>query len=208
MNNVPLHDDEQLILADEERHSWVTYAPHFLAPAKARALFDELLRSTPFEREAPIMFGRPIEVRRTTCSFGERGIRYRYAGLERVAAPWPEALLPILDELEARTGVRFNYALCQHYPDGEAGIGWHADDERDIARGAPIASLSLGAERDFQMRLGKKGPTTVTVRLAHGSLLVMGGEMQRHYHHQLPKRARCRDARVNLTFRLLHERRA
>ncbi len=50
------------------------------------------------------MFGRPVEVRRRTYSFGEAGVRYRYAGVERVAVPWPEALVPVVDELEACAG--------------------------------------------------------------------------------------------------------
>lgn len=199
---------DRFVIRDAERACVVLYGEHFLSRPEADELFKILLAETPFQKEAPVMFGRPVEVRRRTCSYGASGIRYRYSGIERVAAPWHGALRPLLDRLEERTEVRFNYALCNFYPDGEAGIGWHADDERDIEADSTIASLSLGAARDFQMRLGKKGPACATVTLAHGSILLMGGATQRYYQHQVPKRAGVTTPRINLTFRLMRNARS
>lgn len=200
----PSHSTGDVILLDDlPRRSIVTYAPSFLSRAEADTLFDALIAGTPFQTEAPVMFGRAIEVRRRTYSFGEPGTRYRYSGIDRVAAPWPPTLLPVVERVRERAGARFTFALCNLYPDGAAGLGWHADDERDIVTDSPIASLSLGAERDFQMRLGRGGPAVLSVPLAHGSLLVMGGATQRHFQHQVPKRARCTTPRLNLTFRVM-----
>jgi alkylated DNA repair dioxygenase AlkB len=140
-------------------------------------------------------------VRRRTCAFGDAGERYRYAGLERVAHPWTPALASLRDRLARATGTRFNYVLCNRYPDGDAALGWHADDEHDLVPGAPIASISLGAERDFAMRLATRGRACLTVALAHGSLLVMERDTQQYYQHQVPRRRRSREPRINLTFR-------
>jgi alkylated DNA repair dioxygenase AlkB len=194
-------DEPRVLLDDAERGCRVTYRPHFLAPDEADTLFDELARGAPWRAETPVMFGRPVEVRRKTCSFGEPGRRYRYAGLERDAAPWPPAVAALLGRLRAAAGSAFDYVLCNLYPDGAAGLGWHADDEDDLTPGAPIASVSLGAERDFALRLGRKGPACLTVALGHGSLLIMHGATQAHYQHRVPPRARCRSPRINLTFR-------
>lgn len=191
------------LLDDAVRGCRVTYVPHFLAEAEADALFAALRSGTPFHAEAPVMFGRPIEVRRRTYSYGEPGTRYCYSGVERVAAPWPAELVPVVERVRARADARFTFALCNLYPDGAAGLGWHADNERDLVAGAPIASLSLGAERDFQMRLGRRGSAVLSVALGHGSLLVMSGATQQHYQHQVPKRARCTAPRLNLTFRVM-----
>lgn len=180
----------------------MTYEPAFLSPTEASA-WMERLRALPFVTEAPVMFGKPTPVRRQSCGFGEPGARYRYTGLERVASPWPEGFEVILERLRERTGQRFNFALCNLYPDGDAGLGWHADDERDLERDAPIASLSLGAERDFAVRLGREGGACLTLPLAHGSLLIMGGALQRFYQHRVPVRARCVAPRINLTFRVM-----
>lgn len=204
MKNLSLLDSKEVLLDDRERDCLVTYDRNFLSQSEASALFKTLDTEMPLVRETVVMYGRKIEVDRETCGVGEAGLRYRYSGVERVAAPWPPVLLPLLDALENHVGVRFNYALCQRYRSGEVGLGWHADNEKDIVRDSPIASLSLGAERDFQMRLGRSGGATLAVRLGHGSLLVMSGATQAHYQHQVPKRAATRSARINLTFRLLH----
>lgn len=193
-----------VVLLDEPlRHSRVTYEAAFLGAMEADQLFDFMLVHTPFHAEAPVMFGKPVEVRRRTFSYGNPGTRYRYSGVERIAAPWPDALRPLLDRLEQRAGVRFTFALCNLYPDGAAGLGWHADDEGDLAPGMPIASVSFGAERDFTMRLGRAGRACLSVPLGHGSLLVMGGECQRHFQHRVPPRTRCTAPRINLTFRVM-----
>lgn len=202
MKNIELLPGERLTLDDQERGAFVTYDGAFRSPRDADALFEILMRDIPFAREQVRMYGRTIEVARETYAVGEPGLRYRYSGIERIAAPWPIVLLPLLDEFEARVGVRPNYALCQRYGDGSVGLGWHADDESDIVPDFPIASVSLGAERDFQMRR-KKGPTVLTFALGHGSLLMMRGTTQRYYQHQVPKRASSRTARINLTFRLM-----
>jgi alkylated DNA repair dioxygenase AlkB len=68
-------------------------------------------------------------------------------------------------------------------------------------RNAPIASVSLGAARDFAFRRGRSGPACATVRLEHGSLLVMEGSTQRHFQHRVPPRKTCGEPRINLTFR-------
>lgn len=194
---------ERVLLDDRERGCVVRYDGAFLATAEADALLAALLEGAPFVAEAPVMFGRAVAVRRRSCSYGEPGTRYRYAGVERAATPWPEAMAPLVARLRAHVGARFDYVLCNLYPDGDAGLGWHSDDEDDLAAGAPIASVSLGAERDFVMRRGARGAACVKVALAHGSLLVMAGATQRHYQHAVPKRARCRAPRVNLTFRCM-----
>ena len=83
------------------------------------------------------------------------------------------------------------------------GLGWHADDEHDLVRDAPIASISFGATRDFKLREGRSGSACMTVPLESGSLLVMEGTLQRHYQHCVPPRLRCQEPRLNLTFRVM-----
>lgn len=107
----------------------------------------------------------------------------------------------LLERVRRAAGARFNFALCNEYADGGVGLGWHADDEDDLVLDAPIASLSLGATRDFALRRGRAGRACATVSLEAGSLLIMGGATQRHYQHRVPERARCAQKRINLTFR-------
>lgn len=39
--------------------------------------------------------------------------------------------------------------------------------------------------------------------LANGSLLVMQGDVQRRYTHEIPKEKRIKDSRISITFRQL-----
>lgn len=191
----------RLIINDLSRSCWVRYLPGFLDAQRASALFELLERTAPWEAERPVVAGKVYERRRRSCAFGDAGLAYGYAGMVKAAHPWLPELATLLDRLGLEAGAAFNYVLCNHYPDGAAGMGWHADDEGGLQSGAPIASLSLGAERDFVFRMGNSGPETHRILLEHGSLLVMGGQTQRYFQHRLPERQRIKVPRINLTFR-------
>ncbi|MBL8679071.1 MAG: alpha-ketoglutarate-dependent dioxygenase AlkB [Myxococcales bacterium] len=192
-----------LLIDDKERGCWVSYDSAFLDRYESERWFERLAKELPFEAEAPVIFGKAIPVRRRSCAIGEPGVRYRYSGVERAAHPWPEGFGSLLERVNRAADANFNFALCNEYADGEVTLGWHADDEHDLVRDAPIASLSLGATRDFALRRGTSGKASVTVALESGSLLIMGGATQRCYQHRVPERVRCREKRVNLTFRVM-----
>lgn len=192
------------VFEDPERRSALSYHPEFLECSEADALFAWMLERAPWQREAPVMFGVAREVRRQSCAFGEAGRSYRYTGLERRAEPWPALLRPALERVRALCETTFDFALANLYLDGEAALGKHADDERDIVPNSAIAGLSLGAERDFALyRKGPRGERVTTLTLGHGSLVVMWGSTQQHYVHTVPARKRVRSPRVSLTFRAM-----
>ena len=85
-------------------------------------------------------------------------------------------------------------------------MGWHSDDERELGDNPTIASLSLGATREFQMRHKKyrvNGLSVERFQLRSGSLVIMRGNTQTHWQHCVPKRSKRKPcgARLNLTFR-------
>lgn len=96
--------------------------------------------------------------------------------------------------------------LINLYRDGKDSVAWHADDEPELGDAPVIASLSLGATRDFQMRhrnAGCNGLPVLKLPLASGSLLIMRGPTQKYWLHQVPKRLgrSAPGPRINLTFR-------
>jgi alkylated DNA repair dioxygenase AlkB len=197
------HQDptEETLLSDEKRGCQVTYLPTFLTINSADALLQALQQEAPFENEAPVVFGKAHPISRASCAFGDDGVSYRYSGIDRPAHPWTPLLRALKEQLEASQRATFNFVLCNLYPDGQAGLGWHSDDEKDLFPNADIASISLGAGRDFYVRRRDTHEVVVKVELAHGSLLMMKGQTQKFYQHQIPKRARCNTPRINLTFR-------
>jgi 2OG-Fe(II) oxygenase superfamily len=101
---------------------------------------------------------------------------------------------------EAISGVSYNAVLLNLYRDGSDSVGSHSDHEAGLGNCPTIASLSLGATRRFQFR-HRRTKETITLELSEGLWLVMAGESQRFWVHQVPKTTAAVDRRINLTFR-------
>ncbi len=107
-------------------------------------------------------------------------------------------------DIEKHYGDKFNFALVNYYRDGTDYIGFHSDKEGDLVAGAPIASVSLGAERDFILMSNKNSAQKHTLLLQNGSLLFMRGNTQRNYKHSVPKsKVLLKEPRINITFRMI-----
>lgn len=179
------------------------YRPAFLPPSDADALFAALLKSVAWRQEVVTMFGRRVAVPRLVAWYGDPSAAYRYSGVRHQPLPWLDALADLRDRLHGATGGRFNSALLNLYRDGSDSVAWHADDEPELGREPLIASVSLGAERAFELRDDARVRGTVRVWLAHGSLLLMGGTSQSHWQHRVAKTSRPVGPRINLTFRFI-----
>lgn len=114
-------------------------------------------------------------------------------------AAWTSSLAAVRDRIAVQTGARFQVARCAYYENGLAGVDFHVDLPA-YGTTAVIASLSLGAERQFVLRSTVDPTDQVSLSLASGSLLFMGEGCQERYEHAL-LRDGCREPRVNLTFR-------
>lgn len=68
-----------------------------------------------------------------------------------------------------------------------------------------IASVSLGAKRLFRLK-ALNGPVVYAERLPHGSLLIMAGQTQKNFKHEVPKEPEVDQPRINLTFRRITHR--
>jgi alkylated DNA repair dioxygenase AlkB len=189
----------QVVLA---RDGLVTYDPHFLDRASADAAFRVLLPGTAWSQESLTVYGRRIPFPRLTAWYGDPGAVYTYSGIRNEPHRWTPPLRDLRDRLERRLGARFNSVLLNQYRHGEESMGWHADDERELGDAPLIASLSLGAVREFQLK-HRTARTRIALALGHGSMLVMAGETQRYWLHRLPKAPLVPGIRINLTFRLI-----
>lgn len=100
------------------------------------------------------------------------------------------------------TGEKFNSRLLNLHHNGEEGMPWHSDCEKDLKKNGAIGSLSFGAERKFSFK-HKTVKQTVSVLLEKGSLLVMKGKTQTNWLHRLPPTKKVKSPRINLTFRTI-----
>lgn len=179
----------------------VAHAAAWLGADEAGALFGRLVDEVPWTVHRIRMFGRWVDSPRQSCWMGDAGLRYRYSGSTFEPEPWHPAIRALLPRLEAACDAPFNSVLINRYRDGDDYMGWHSDDEPELGEAPVIASLSLGAERRFLLRMKADHATKHESRLAHGDLLVMRGDCQRVAQHALPKAAAVRNERINLTFR-------
>ncbi len=181
---------------------WVKLWPDFLPKLRADALFHEFSRDLVWGQHAIRLFGRQVMQPRLTTLYGSRPLRYRYSGLELIAHTWSGALEALASEVSMSSDCEFNSVLGNLYRDGNDSMGWHADDEAELGQNPIIASISLGASRRFDLKpKAEGGGEKVSLELQHGSLLVMGGDLQHHWVHQIAKTKRVSEPRINLTFR-------
>ena len=115
--------------------------------------------------------------------------------------PWTPTLLDIKARVEEAAGTTFNSVLLNHYHSGSDSISWHTDAERELGKNPIIASVSFGDARRFMLRQIENKDVKIEVELSHGSLLVMAGETQHYWQHQVPKTKASVESRINLTFR-------
>jgi alkylated DNA repair dioxygenase AlkB len=175
------------------------YAPQALATD----WFARLRKEIPWEQHRLKIFGREIDAPRLSCWVGDAQATYTYSRTPFEPRPWTPALSELRAWLVASTGHSFNSVLCNLYRGGTDSMGWHSDDEPELGAEPVIASLSFGAARRFRLRHKRDAQSRLELELAPGSLLLMRGETQRYYKHDLPKTTRLVGERINLTFRLI-----
>jgi alkylated DNA repair dioxygenase AlkB len=128
---------------------------------------------------------------------------YKYGGrLYPAYDGWTPELLTIKELVEDKTGVQYDSVLCNQYRSGKDSVAYHCDCEAEMSSVHPIASVSLGAERVFQMK-SKDSRFTEKMTLGNGSLLIMQAGMQTTWEHAVPKTAKNIGGRINLTFRVM-----
>ncbi|MCT0198261.1 alpha-ketoglutarate-dependent dioxygenase AlkB [Synechococcus sp. CS-1325] len=201
---VPSGEVEHVVRADglvvRHRPGWLAEADHHLSA---------LLQEVPWKQEQITLFGRTHPIPRLTCWMGDPGCHYTYSGVRNAIEAWTPGLQALREQVEAEAGCPFNSLLLNRYRNGNDRLGWHADDEPELDPDRPIASLSLGASRSFRLRPrhpAVNGTAAFSLELGHGDLLIMEPPTQRHWLHQLPRRRRVIQERLNLTFRVIGTR--
>jgi alkylated DNA repair dioxygenase AlkB len=170
---------------------------------EANEICKDLLDTIPWKQDEVVMFGKKVITKRKVAWYADAGINYTYAGVKKSGLQWTEPLLKIKQKVEAITGATYNACLLNLYHEGEEGMGWHRDNEKEIVTESSIASVSLGAARKFAFKHATTNER-LDIELANGSLLDMKGAIQQYWYHALPKTMRIKQLRINLTFRLMH----
>lgn len=195
--NLPLNRGlEQLSLPG----ATLSYAADWQTAPSADRWMRELLQEIPWTQHRVQILGVMRDSPRLSSWHGDADASYGYSGTRYEPLPWTTTLSQIRTALNDSLQTDFNGVLVNRYRDGNDSMGWHADNERELGTDPTIASISLGAERRFSLKHRHSGQR-LQLPLAHGSLLVMAGQTQRHWLHALPKQRGVDTERINLTFR-------
>lgn len=195
-------------MTEFKRHnlSACSYYLHGRIPPNVCPDFDTLLCQKPEALGSVVIFGKPVATPRYTAHYLRP---YTYTGAVHDAEPLPDELKPILDwanETFAAVGKKlYNQALVNYYMDGNHYIGKHSDDERQMARGSSVFSASFGQSRIFRIRNKKTRKIVQDIEMSHGTYIVMCGDMQKEFTHEVPKvmgeKGKKMKTRINVTFR-------
>ncbi|WP_223033861.1 alpha-ketoglutarate-dependent dioxygenase AlkB family protein [Hanstruepera marina] len=194
-----LFSTEKTILKLPQAH--IVYIPNFLNTNEANVLFNFLKQQVDWQHDNITIFGKTYRQPRLTALYSNTQKTYTYSNITMNPKIFTPELLKLKKQVELASGYLFNSVLLNFYRDGNDSNGWHADNEKELGKNPVIASVSLGAERLFHFKHRTLKHEKYKLKLEHGSLLIMSGEMQKHWLHQIPKTKRTVGERINLTFR-------
>ena len=178
------------------------YIENFFNLDESQSYMRNLTQSVLWRREKIKMWGKEIVTKKRIAWYADDGKSYTYSGSTFFPSQWNNVLLQLKERVENYSEIKFNSVLLNEYPNGEVGMGWHSDDEKELGTDPIIASLSFGANRDFIFKhKTDKSIKNVKLNLKSGSLLIMLGSTQHYWKHSLPKRLKVKEPRINLTFR-------
>ena len=192
MSQLPLFAQARDAVLVDDARGRIVYTPDFVTAEIARAWFDEMRHAVAWEAQRRVMYDREVDVPRLVGHFR----------LAPEAGQVPEVICAAARQVIAATGVAFTSVGLNFYRDGRDSVAPHNDHLDEIARGAPIALLSLGATRRMTIRAKAAPRRVLHVDLAAGSLLVMSYETQVHYTHGVPKTTEPVGPRISLAFRV------
>ena len=179
----------------------------FFSKEESDRIFQELLEDIAWQQDTIKYYGKEINLPRLTAWYGEVEAYYTYSNISMRPRFWTPLLSQIKRKIEKAAQVDFNSVLLNLYRNGKDGVSWHQDNERELGKEPVIGSVSFGSARCFQFRHKfRKDLSRLDIELTHGSLLIMRGTTQQFWQHQIPKTNKPVEQRVNLTFRIIHNK--
>ncbi len=191
-------DDSNLL----PRDGLAYYYQGIFEGAASDHLFQVLLNSLNWQPDELFMFGKKVITQRKVAWVADSDNSYTYSGVKKQPQEWTPEILAIKKRVEDLANCKFNSCLLNLYHHGGEGMGWHSDDEPELDKGSPIASISFGAIRKFAFR-HKLDKASASLFLDNGSVLVMHPPTQEFWKHSLLKTKIPLGPRINLTFRVV-----
>lgn len=179
-------------------------------------IYQIILDETPKEKTQIMIMGKLIDCPRYSAHYGSTG--YNYSGVEHESLKefpdWTNSLINIIKDMgydEPET------CIVNIYEDGNHYIGSHSDNEKGLDTTVPIIAFIFGTERPFRLRVKPKTKqfgeyildgvqceclkSFLDIHTPNSTMLIMGGDMQKEFKHEIPKSTRIKGTRLSVTFR-------
>ncbi len=201
--------DEQLCFFPEAGQSrglpahLLDYKADLFSKEESDLLLSKFISSSPWKQTKQKMWDKEYLTPRLTAWYGDFGTDYSISGKVSNPNSWTEELLMIKNKVEPLSGVTFNSVLLNYYRDGNDSVAWHSDRESVLGKNPVIASVSFGQVRSFDIRSKEDHAEKYSVKLEHGSFLLMKAGLQEAWEHRIAKSIRPMKPRINLTFRVV-----
>ncbi|WP_299890591.1 alpha-ketoglutarate-dependent dioxygenase AlkB [uncultured Lacinutrix sp.] len=181
----------------------ISYYPKVFNETEAFKYFNTILKETNWNQDNITVYGKTYPQPRLTALFANNQKPYSYSNITMYPESFSKTLLKIKHRIETIAHEEFTTCLANLYRHGLDSNGWHSDNEKELGRNPIIASVSFGEERTFSLKHKNNKNLKHKLVLEHGSLLIMKGETQNNWLHQIAKTKRKIKPRINLTFRII-----
>jgi alkylated DNA repair dioxygenase AlkB len=169
--------------------------------------YYEELAQLQLVEEPPInIMGKQCHQRRNIGFFSDTSIGYEYSRQTMYSKPL--SMAPVLQHLipaiNTSLSTNFNGVLVNRYINGEKYIGAHSDDEKALDKNGRnmVVGLAYGpGVRTFRIR--DKETKKIVLDYLHEpcTLIVMEGNFQKCFTHEIPMQKRVQGDRISITFR-------
>jgi alkylated DNA repair dioxygenase AlkB len=165
------------------------------------SIVEELENNRKLERHPPIyVMGRKCNPPRHVGFFSDESIGYSYSKQLSKSKPMTENLQKLLDVINLKFKSNFNGILVNKYINGSDSIGKHSDDEKNLTPQG-VVSISWGAKRKFRIRHKKTSKKIIDWETNSNEILVMAGNFQEEFTHEIPVQKKITEMRYSFTFR-------
>lgn len=153
--------------------AWIDHRSDWLGGADA--WLEQLREDLDWRSARRQMYDRVVDVPRLMAHFSAEDAPPELAGLCSIFA--------------AHYGRAFPTVGCNWYRNGDDSVAWHADRVRQPGDSI-VAIIGVGERRPFLLR-PMAGGSSMRWMVGDGDLIVLGGTIQAHWQHAVPKVAQA-----------------
>ena len=165
--------------------------------------FDNFSKLTLEHEPSIVVHGKQCNQRRNVGFFSNKSEGYSYSRQIMKSQPLDnQIMINLLAKVNKTLDTTFNGILVNEYIDGTKIVGKHSDSETGLdKKRLSVAGIAYGATRIFRIRDIKSGEIILDYEHESCSLIVMDGDFQKEFTHEIPTQKKVKESRISLTFR-------